>query len=355
MSENPILENLYYDAGNPAGFGGVNRLVKPSGLKQNQVVRWLKRRRTYTTHKPVRKRYPTRHYVTRGIDAQWQADLVEMQPYAKENQGNHYLITVINTFSRYAWAVPLKRKTPEEIIAALRYIFDKDGRRPRYLQTDEGTEFENRKVRHFLAEYGIEQFSVKSQFKAALVERFNRTLKTKMWRIFTHRGNYYWLDILPHLVDAYNQSVHRSLGCAPAEVTKDNEVNLWLHQYRHVKKPSTTKRTKFQVGETVRISKAKGLFEKGYKPNWSEEVFTVHAINKKYLPFTYQLKDSQGKIIEGSFYDYELQAVDVSNQVYTVERILRTRGKGRYKQYLVKWLGYNETSWINQADFQRLS
>ena len=354
INQEKLLEEIYFNAGHPAGYGGVQRLVKASGLSKRAVTKWLKSRRTYTTHKPARKHYPTRRYVTRGLDSQWQADLVEMRPYARLNQGNNYLLTVIDMFSRYAWAEPLKRKTPDEVIAALIRIFEKDGRKPRYIQTDEGTEFENKKVRAFLERHGIEQFSVKSQFKAALVERFNRTLKTKMWRIFTHRGNYIWTDILPQLLDAYNRSSHRILGRAPIEVTKDNEVNVWVDQYSSVKKPSR-KRAKFQVGESVRISKAKGLFEKGYKPNWSEEIFKVHAINRKYRPITYQLRDSGEQIIEGSFYDYELQSVDDSEAIYTVERILRTRGKGPYKQYLVKWLGYDERSWINHSDFQRLT
>ena len=351
--EENLLKQVYYDVGNPASYGGVSRLVKISNIPRKKVNAWLKSQRTYTTHHPVRKRYPTRKYVTRGLDHQWQADLVEMRPYAKQNLGYHYLLTVIDMFSRYAWARPLKRKTPEEVMRAFSEIFEKDGRQPRYLQTDEGTEFENRKVRAFLQSRGIEQFSVKSQFKAAMVERLNRTLKTKMWRVFTHRGNYQWLDILDDLVKAYNHSQHRTIGCKPSEVNKSNEVKLWLHQYGKVKKAK--RKSKFQVGERVRISKVKGLFEKGYLPNWSEEIFTVASINRKYHPMTYQLKDFRGEIIEGSFYDYELQAVDDSDQLYTVERIIRTRGKGKHKQYLVKWLGYDETSWINQSDFQQLT
>ena len=188
-----------------------------------------------------------------------------------------------------------------------------------------------------------------------MVERFNRTLKTKMWRVFTHRGNYIWTDILQSLVNAYNNSVHRVLGRSPMDVNKDNEINVWLHQYRKLTKPNERKRSKFQLGDTVRISKMKGLFEKGYKPNWSEEMFTVAGVNRKYNPIQYQLRDHQGNLIQGSFYDYELQAVDASDQIYTVERVLRTRGKGIHKQYLVKWLGYNETSWVNQNDFHRLT
>ena len=349
------LREAYFNAENPAAYGGVKRLAKTTGVPLKDTKQWLKSQRTYTLHKPARRRYPTRKYVTRGLDSQWQADLVEMIPYEKENQGYRYLLTVIDMFSRYAWALPLKRKTPEQVIEALRTIFNTDHRQPNYLQTDEGLEFENRKVRAFLASKGIEQFSIKSQFKAAMIERFNRTLKTKMWRIFTHRGNYHWVDILPQLVQGYNQSYHRILGRAPVDVTDENEVDVWIHQYGRVKKPPQRIKTKFQLEEHVRISKAKGLFEKGYKPNWSEEIFTIHAINKKYYPITYQLRDTQNQIIQGSFYEHELQSVDDSDKVYTVEKVLRTRGQGKHKQYLIKWLGYNETSWVKQSDFQKLT
>jgi hypothetical protein len=349
------LESVYFDPGNPAGYGGVQKLAKQSRLSPQEIKKWLKSQRTYTTHKPARKRYPTRRYVTRGLDSQWQADLVEMRPYADENQGNHYLLTVIDMFSRYAWAVPLQRKTPEEIIRAFSIIFQQDGRQPKYLQTDEGTEFENKKVRAFLTQRGIEQFSVKSQFKAAMVERFNRTLKTKMWRIFTHRGNYRWTDILPQLLEGYNSSIHRSIGRAPKDVTKEIEVNVWTEQYGNLKKPKATAKTKFQLEERVRVSKSKGLFEKGYKPNWSEEIFTINAINRKYRPIVYQLRDHRNRIIQGSFYEHELQSVDDTNQVYTIEKVLRTKGQGKNKQYLVKWLGYDETSWIKDSDFRQLT
>ena len=296
------LEDVYFNAGHPAGFGSVSALTRATGLPRTRVEAWLRKQRTYTTHKPARVRFPTRAYVTRGLDHQWQADLVEMRPYARENQGYHYLLTVIDMFSRYAMVRPLKRKTPSEVIEAFRSIFVDEARRPRYLQTDEGMEFESRQVRAYLHREGVEQFSVKSQFKAALVERFNRTLKTKMWRVFTHRGNYRWLDILQPLVDAYNRSHHRTLGRRPIEVTKANETRIWQHLYGKLKKPSARKRAAFKVGDRVRLSKAKGLFEKGYKPNWSEEIFSVHSVNRKYLPLTYRLRDSRGEVIEGSFY-----------------------------------------------------
>ena len=92
------------------------------------------------------------------------------------------------------------------------------GRKCERLQTDESREFDNRHVQRPLNRENIKFFTVKSQFKAAVCERFNRTLKTKMWRYFTRRGSYRWIDVLPELMRSYNSSIHRSIGMAPNDV-----------------------------------------------------------------------------------------------------------------------------------------
>ena len=145
-----------------------------------------------------------------------------------------------------------------EVARALREIFAQDGRRPQRLQTDDGREFDNRHVQHLLNLENIRFFTVKSQFKAALVERFNRTLKTKMWRYFTHRGRYRWLDVLPEIMRAYNASTHRITGVAPINVTNENEHALWISQEeRGPQKVSLREpRKRFAIGDHVRLSKS---------------------------------------------------------------------------------------------------
>ena len=138
------LQTVYYNPSHPAGFGGVGKLSKATSGSKKQVAKWLEGESTYTLHKPARKKgYPTRPYRTKGIDYQWQADLVEMIPWARENAGNRYILMVIDIFSRYGWARPLKRKTPSEVVSALKSVFA-TGRKPlMYLQTDQGKEFAN--------------------------------------------------------------------------------------------------------------------------------------------------------------------------------------------------------------------
>ena len=223
------MQDLYYNTQYPSSFSGVVRLARAAGTSRLEIVECLRSQRPYTLHKPVRKRYNTRAYKTASIDQQWQGDLVEMIPYAGVNDGNRYILTLIDLFSRYAWAEPLKSKTGEEVAAAFRRVFAQE-RQPQRLQTDDGREFDNRIVQHLLNIENIRFFTVKSQFKAALVERFNRTIKTKMWRYFTQTGSYRWIDVLPHLLTAYNTSVHSAIGIAPMNVTAENEHGLWERQ-----------------------------------------------------------------------------------------------------------------------------
>lgn len=213
------MEKLYYDPGSSAGFvGSPAALARVSGTTTKKAKKWLAEQETYTLHKPARKRMPTRRTYVSGIAHQWQADLVEMIPLASKNQGFRYLLTVIDCFSRYAWAKPIKRKTGPDVAKALVSIFREY--KPLRLQTDHGKEFYNSNVQKLLKKHKVELFSTNSPQKASLVERFNRTLKTRMWRYFTHKQTRKWIDVLPKFVKAYNNSKHKSIGMAPSQVTK---------------------------------------------------------------------------------------------------------------------------------------
>src|SRR5438552_6587537 len=148
---------VYYKAENPGGYGRATRLRSAAKTGKNETTEWLKKQRTYTLHKHARLRYSTRPYKTAGIDQQWQADLVEMIPYAAVNDGYKYMLTVINLFSRYAWAKPIKDKTGKEVRRAFQEIFAL-GRKCHGLQTDEGREFDNRHVQRLLNHENIKFF-----------------------------------------------------------------------------------------------------------------------------------------------------------------------------------------------------
>lgn len=349
---NEILKSIYYDVKHPAGFSSVKKLSKASGFSDNQVKKWLKAQATYTLHKQARKKYPTRHYVVHDIDEQWQTDLCDVASISRRNSGHHFILTVIDIFSRYAWARPLKTKHGKEVVKAFRSIF-REGRIPKRIQSDQGKEFENRNVGALFQQHGIELFSVKSAYKAALVERFNRTLKHKLYRHFTANLTQNWTKVLQDVIHSYNHSVHRSIGMKPAEVTSEqvDKVRKTFQRKRVIRKNDV------YVGDKVRISKVKSVFAKGYLPNWTEEIFTVSSINNKSSPRTYKLKDYTGEVIEGSFYRQEIEPVIHDDDTYLVEKVIRRQRRDGEEWCLVKWKGYPSTmnSWVRRADILRLS
>ena len=151
--------------------------------------------------------------------------------------------------------------------------------------------------------YGIKYYSIYSDRKCSIVERFNRTLKTKMERAFRIQANHRYIDILQKLVDSYNNSFHRSIGMAPNAVTKNNESVVRKRLYPKIVK--SLYQSKVKVGDTVRIARKKGAFEKGYTQTFSDEVYYVNNIKNTY-PITYALTDFLGQPIQESFYLREI-------------------------------------------------
>ena len=352
---NERLSAIYYDPKHPAGFASASKLAKETGFSINKVKKWMESQPTYTLHRMARKKYATRKYIVHDIDEQWQADLADVALIAKQNKGYRFILTVIDIFSRYAWARPLKTKRGVEVAAAFHDIFQ-EGRIPKRIQTDQGKEFENREVAKLFREHDIELFSVKSAYKAAIVERFNRTLKSKLWRYFTMTLKEKWTDVLQDVVESYNKSIHRTIGRRPIEVTQENVGEVREDVYGKKRSVAKEKRD-IKVGDTVRISKVKSVFAKGYLPNWTEELFTVSSINTKYFPITYKLKDYHDEVIEGSFYRQEIQKVTQKDDVFLVEKVIRSEKRRNEVWSFVKWKGYPSSmnSWVRKADIMKVS
>ena len=130
----------YHDPRTPGSLGGVSRFAGAHRLPLKQAQRVLERDLAYTLHKPRRRHFGTLPVIVGGLDDQWVADLVEVQPLAKYNRGIRYLLTVLDVLSMYAWVQPLKAKTGVALVRAFHKIL-KQGRRPNRLQTDRGKEF----------------------------------------------------------------------------------------------------------------------------------------------------------------------------------------------------------------------
>ena len=281
----------------------------------------------------------------RGVDEIWAADLVDMQSFAKFNDGVRYLLCVIDIFSKYGWIVPLKNKTGAAVAIAFKIIFS-EGRKPEKLWVDKGKEFYNKDVKPL----EVELYSTENEEKSCVVERWNRTMKEKMFKYFSANSTMRYIDVLADMVVKYNNTKHSSIKMTPiAASDKKNESIVFMNLYgnkpvMHAKAEHA--KPKFTIGDIVRITKKKKEFEKGYTPRWTEEIFTISKI--QYTdPITYKITDMNGEEIQGTFYELELQKT--RQEIFRIEKVIRRRGN----KALVKWLGYPESfnSWVDNNDF----
>lgn len=201
------LRDLYY---NPStGYQSAERLYEKAveeglDVSRKSVKEWLKTQDTFTRYKPVVRRHKFRKTYVSGLGEQIQMDLVDMGKYKYKNKGYYWILTAIEILSRFAFAIPVYRKDTKNMTKAVKELLNQFHERfdtlPKLAQFDDGNEFYNVGVKSLLEEDGIEYFSTKSDKKASVVERFNRTLKTSMWKYFYSKGTYKRIDVLGDLV-----------------------------------------------------------------------------------------------------------------------------------------------------------
>ena len=309
-------------------------------------------------HKPIRKKFKKRIVFAKNVDDIFAADLIEMLPFAKFNNGYKYILMIIDVFSKYGYAIPLKTKTGIAVADALKNLFKKHSP-PAMLWTDKGKEFYNKHVAGVLKKNNIRLYSTQNEEKASVVERWNRTIKRNMWKYFSANNTKKYIDSLDKLIDKYNNTKHRAIGCTP---TVARQPSSYQRVFKHLYAKKVDERRsilpKFQVGDLVRIFKKKTVFDKGYLPSWTEELFTVSDI-KDTKPPTYAIQDLHGEPIEGSFYEQELQK---SNQeVFRIEKVLKKRKRktnsgSHIEEARVKWKGYSSdfNSWVPVTELHKL-
>lgn len=371
------LKKIYYSPGNPAAFAGPNKLyeiVKKEGkfkIGLGKIKQFLNNEDAYSLYKPIRRTFPRSKVVVDTIDSMWDGDLADVNNIATQNDGFRFLLVLIDIFSRFLFIVPLKTKKNQDIIEGLNRVFTTYRRKPRVLRTDKGSEFKNKFLKSWLVKQKVNVIYTQNETKANYAERVIRTIKNLMYRYFMKNRTYRYVEILQKLVESYNNRPHRSLGgLSPGSVNEDNADETryltYLSDRKRNKKSynNNTKHSnkknkkvyKFKIGDDVRISQLKHLFQRDYQQKWSSEYFKV---DKRYLRgnvAVYKLKDLMNEPIQGTFYHFELQKIKATEDVlYRIEKVIKKRKrKGQRAEVLVKWEGWPKkfNSWIPNNSIQ---
>ena len=263
-------------------------------------------------HKPIIRKFEKRKVYSTFKDNIWGADVADMQLLSKYNKGIRFLLCVIDIFSKYAWNVPLKDKKGISIVKAFQNILKQSNKKPNKIWVDKGSEFYNAYFKNWLRDNDIVMYSTHNEGKSLVLERFIRTLKSKIYKYMASISKNVYIYKLDDIVDKYNNTYHTTIKMKPINV-KDNT-------YINSAKEINNKDPKFKVGDRVRISKYKNIFAKSYTPNWSEEVFVIKKV-KNTVPWTYVINDLNGEEIIGTFYEKELQKTN--QEEFGIEKVIR--------------------------------
>ena len=250
-------------------------------------------------HKPIIKKFKKRKVYPQFKDNVWVVDLAEMQSLSRKNKGIKYLLCVIDLYSKYAFVIPLKDKKGISILNAFNKIIRQYNRKPNKIWVDQGGESYSNIFKKWLSDNDIIIYLTYNEGKSVVAERFIRTLKSKLYKHMSAIVKNVYYDVLDDVVNKYNNTKHSTIKMKPIDVKDNNNKRVYIDEHNE-------KRSRFKVGDRVRISKFKNIFAKGYTPNWTKEIFIVDKINDT-VPYTYNLKDLNDEEIIGSFYDQEIQ------------------------------------------------
>ena len=306
----PKIHDHYTNPGNTSAFGSRRSLIKASKFQPQDVDRYLNSSETYTKFKLTRKRFPRLKVISYRLNEIWSIDLADMQKLANTNAGIRYLFVAVDVLSRYLWVEPIKVKTAHACREALKKIFAKNDKsrnpkicrethQPEKIWVDKGREFSG-EFATFCSQRGIEIYSTKSETKSALAERNIRSLKSLIFKYMHEHDQSRYFDKLDQFVAIINNRVNRMTKLAPSSVSQ-KDVN-YLVSLCHT---NAQKKPKFRIGQQVRIRRKIDTFHRGYKIQFTEKLFKIAAIPTNNPP-TYIVKDCDGEIIQGKFYEPEL-------------------------------------------------
>ena len=232
--------------------------------------------------KAPKKNYPTNKIVYNHIDEIWSIDLADIIDYKiSNNKGFRYIFIIIDNFSKYLWAIPLKNKYSKTITDEFSNILTTSKRKPNKIESDRGTEFYNTIFQNFLKSKNIHQYSRYTDRGPSIAERVIRTVRNLLKKPVFEKGNADWLSELPYVIKQYNNTIHHSIKMTPNQASKKSNEKL---VYNNLKDDREIQKPKFKLGQLVRTADIERVFSKGDSTNWSYKLYTITEVIHDTIP-----------------------------------------------------------------------
>lgn len=349
--------NKDYFSTKPHSFGGKNALYEK--FDKDKVDKALTNNDIYTRfkqHKRPSKFSPIYVYKKREL---FQSDVVFFtnNELVKANNGYRYLFTTIDVFSKMAWVYPLKENKCVKVMECFKDILKKCGNKPERLNTDRGSELICKKFKTFLKENNIHHYLSYSVRKCPVVERFNLTIQTLLYKIMAKNNSYEWTKFIDHAMKIYLNRKHRTIKMTPLEGDKKKNETIIRQTYleRYFKAGLKKKQPKYKVGDSVRIWKERGTFHRGYMEDFTREHFKINKVLNNLPVPRYKLKEFNGEDIVGSFFEDELVQFNAS-EYYDTEVLKKRKTKKNGLEYFVHYVGWPDSydEWVPSSNLKSL-
>ena len=234
------------------------------GITSVQVKEWYK---SLDTTQVQQKSSGYHSFIPEKPLSQFQIDLVEMKK-KWSNNGYRYCFVCVDTFSKIADMVPMRKKDTPTSVQAMIEIFKKMGK-PKTIYADQGSEFTNNLFQKLLQDSGVE--IIFSTSHAPFVESFNSTMKSRMYKYMAVHKTSTWTEALPALLSSYNSTKHTSTGFAPNDINQANQEQARINMLKRAHKKNYEE---ISEGTEVRLAKVT-KFQKGYDPHFTDDTFKV--------------------------------------------------------------------------------
>ena len=232
--------------------------------------------------KPTRKNYPTNKIVYNHIDEIWSIDLADFSDYkTSNNKGFRYIFIVIDNFSKYLWAIPLKNKYSQTITNEFSNNLTISKRKPIKIESDRGSEFYDIIFQNFLKSKNIQHYSRYTDKGPSIAERVIRTVRNLLKKPIFEKGKADWLSELPSIIKKYNNSIHSSTKMTPVQASKKSNEKV---VYNNLKDDREIQKPKYKLGQLVRTADIKKVFSKGDSTNWSYKLYTITEVIHDTIP-----------------------------------------------------------------------
>ncbi len=356
------LEYVYTDTKSSAAFSSpqtVLNFIKKENKYSNIGITRLRRYMARFESTSLNKSRPnlskaTRRYGIIQPNVQVESDLMSVRRFSKFNNGVEYLLVVIDVFSKFGYAEPIKDKNASTVVGAFNKILSRMSIYPKVHHSDLGSEFTGVLYKTNLKAKNIRQTFAKQSGHSYQVEIFIRTLRRLFRAYRTEYETNKFINQLPAFLSIYNSRKHSRTKYPPKSVTNYNAVDVASNLYsKYENRPSRP--FKYKQGDSVRIITEKSLFDK-YQTNFSLEVFTIASRFRKDGLNIYTVAGCDGPIV-GEFYEREVTlAPNVKESTLEVDKYLDEKRVNGVTYVLVSFKNRpnNEqcNAWFKRSDIK---